>query len=84
MIMPADKQQRPLYEIAREITEDASHRAFWWKAEPYVSAMSRIDKITDVYMYEPADMVVRYALGNLMGWRGDKAKAIKDELRSML
>lgn len=84
MIMPADKQQRPLYEIAREIKEDASHRAFWWKAEPYVSAMLKIDKITDMYMYEPADMVVRYALGNLMGWRGIKAKAIKDELRSML
>lgn len=82
--MPASKQTRPLYEIAREIKADASGRAFWWKAEPYVSAMSRIDKITDVYMYEPADMVVRYALGNLMSWRGDKARAIKAELKEML
>lgn len=84
MIMPADKQQRPLYEIAQEIKEDVESRAFWWKAKPYVEAMLSLDKITDVYMFEPADMVVRYALGNLMGWRGDKAKAIKDELRSML
>jgi len=82
--MPANKQQRPLYEIAREIKADASHRAFWWKAEPYVSAMLKIDKITDMYMYEPADMVVRYALGNLMGWRGEIAKRVKDELRAML
>jgi hypothetical protein len=82
--MTADKQQRPLYEIAREIKEDASHRAFWWKAEPYVSAMLKIDKITDMYMFEPADMVVRYALGNLIGWRGDTAKRIKTELRAML
>lgn len=82
--MPADKQTRPLSEIAKEIKADASGRAFWWKAEPYVSAMSRLDKITDMYMYEPADMVVRYALGNLMGWRGETAKRIKNELRSML
>ena len=84
MIMPADKQQRPLYEIAQEIKEDAESRAFWWKAKPYVEAMLTLNKITDMYGYDPADMIVRYALGNLMSWRGIKAKAIKDELRSML
>ena len=84
MNMPADKQQRPLYEIAREIKGDAESRAFWWKAKPYVEAMLSLNKITDMYGYDSADMIVRYALGNLMGWRGDKAKAIKDELRSML
>lgn len=82
--MTADKQKRPLYEIADEIKADAEHRAFWWKAKPYVEAMQSLDKITDMYMFEPADMVVRYALGNLIGWRGDTAKRIKDELREML
>jgi hypothetical protein len=82
--MTADKQKRPLYEIAYEIRDDAQSRAFWWKARPYVEAMENLDKITDMYMYEPADMVVRYALGNLMSWRGETAKRIKAELREML
>lgn len=84
MNMPADKQKRPLYEIAEEIRNETAASAFWWKAQPYVEAMLSLNKITDMYMFEPADMVVRYALGNLMGWRGDKAKAIKAELREML
>ncbi len=82
--MPADAQTRPLYEIAREIREDAKGRAFWWKAEPYVSAMSNLDKITDDYGYDSADGIVRYALSNLTGWRGETAKRVKAELKAML
>jgi hypothetical protein len=84
MNMTADKQKRPLYEIAEEIRNETAASSYWWKARPNVEAMLSLDKITDMYMFEPADMVVRYALGNLMGWRGDKAKAIKAELREML
>jgi len=82
--MPADKQQRPLHAIAREIYAETHKKSFWWKARPYVEAMGELDKITDMYGFDSADMIVRYALGNLIGWRGETAKRVKDELRAML
>jgi len=75
-------QTRPLYQIAREIRKD-------WKkvnyaAEPYLDAMGSLDSIKDMYIHDSADMVVRYFLGNATTWRGEKARAIKAELKAML
>lgn len=84
MNMPANKQTRPLYEIAEEIRNETAASSFWWKAQPYVDAMLSLNKITDMYLFDSADSVVRYALGNLTGWRGDVAKRVKAELREML
>lgn len=82
--MPANKQTRPLYEIAAEIVSDPKSQSQMWKAGPYVQAMASLDKITEQYGYDSADSVVRYALGNLTGWRGETAKRVKAELREML
>lgn len=82
--MPANKQKRPLYEIAGEIMSDPAAQSQMWKAEPYLSAMSQLDKITDDCGYDSADSIVRYALSNLTGWRGDNARRIKAELKEML
>ena len=73
---------RPLYVIANEINKD------WGKnmsnfAKPYVTAMQSLDKITDNYMFDSAKSIVLYFLANASGWRGEKAKAIKAELRKM-
>ncbi len=80
--MPASNQTRPLSEIAQEI------RTVWpnvkYSAMPYLAAMGELDKITDNYMYDSGDSVVRYFLSNATGWRGEDAKRIKAELKALL
>ena len=75
-------QTRPLYAIASEIRQD-------WKpvhpfAVPYLDAMSTLDKITDNYMFDSADSIVRYFLSNATTWRGEVARRVKAELKAML
>jgi len=75
-------EQRSIRTIAREISED-------WKnvnyaAKPYLDAMFSIDKITDNYYQDSAISVVSYFLANASSWRGEKAKEIKAELKSMI
>ena len=73
---------RPLYVIASDI------RANWPKinyaAKPYVEAMAMLDSISDNYYLDSGKSVVLYFLANSGTWRGDKAKAIKAELKGML
>jgi hypothetical protein len=77
---------RAISEIAREI------RADWGKqgkgvtiyAKPYLDAMSSLNSINDNYYLDSADSVVRYFLANASTWRGEKAKEIKKELKSLL
>ncbi len=81
--MPANKQTRPLYEIAAEIRHTWGNKVKY-SAHPYLEAMGALDKITDRYVYDDGDSVVRYFLANSSGWRGDDAKRIKAELKAML
>jgi hypothetical protein len=53
-------------------------------AKPYMQAMYQLDKITDQYYADSADSIVRYFLSNASSWRGDDARRIKAELKSML
>ena len=72
---------RPISAIAREIS-----RA-WIKpnyaARPYLDAMHSIESITDSYYSDNARSIVGYFLGNASSWRGDVAKRLKAELRSL-
>lgn len=72
---------RPISTIAREISRD------WIKpnyaARPYLDAMHHFDAITDSYGCDSARSVVTYFLCNAGSWRGDVAKRIKAELRSL-
>ena len=75
-------QNRPLYEIAREIEKD-------WKnvhygAKPYLDAMATLNSIDDHYYMDTAKSVVCYFLGNASTWRGETAKRIKKELKTMV
>lgn len=81
--MPASKQTRPLHEIAREIRNTWGDKVKY-SAAPYLDAMGALDKITDSFMLDPADNIVRYFLANATGWRGEDAKRIKAELKAML
>lgn len=74
--------QRPIREIAREISRKwipVNYAAF-----PYLQAMFCLENINDNYGLDSGDSIVRYFLGNAQGWRGDDAKRIKAELKSML
>lgn len=81
--MPASKQTRPLYEIASDIQRTWGSKVKY-SAAPYLDAMGALDKITDHFMLDSADSIVRYFLANATGWRGEDAKRVKAELKAML
>jgi hypothetical protein len=73
---------RPLSVIARDI------RAHWPKvyfgAVPYLQAMAELNSINDKYIHDDARSIVNYFLANAGTWRGDDARRIKAELKSMV
>lgn len=72
---------RPISTIAREIADDWKKPYFG--AVPYLEAMFCLDKPTDKYGFDDARSIVTYFLCNASTWRGEKAKAIKAELKKM-
>ncbi len=72
---------RPLSAIAADISKD------WVKvnyaAKPYLEAMATLNTINDSYYQDSAKSVVLYFLANASSYRGDKAKAIKKELKAL-
>ena len=73
---------RSLCTIAREIHED-------WKnispdAKPYLDAMATLSNVNNMYGYDTGSSIVLYFLANAQGWRGEKARAIKVELKALL
>lgn len=72
---------RPLYEIANEIRRD--WQKVYFGAVPYLQAMACLDKMTDKYGFDDAKSIVLYFLSNASTWRGETAKRIKAELKSM-
>lgn len=72
---------RPLFEIAAEIRKDWAKVNF--AAKPYLEAMECLTYITEDYYFDSAKSVVLYFLGNAQTWKGEKAKAIKAELKAM-
>ena len=73
---------RSIATIAYEIKKDWSNVNY--AAKPYLDAMTELNAIGDNYYYDSGKSVVRYFLSNASSWRGDKAKAIKAELKAML
>lgn len=74
-------EARPLSTIAKEIKAD--WKKVYFGAKPYLEAMETLDKITDKYLFDDAKTIVVYFLANATTWRGEKAKAIKLELKKM-
>ena len=73
-------KKKSLWEIARVIRQDWKKINF--AAEPYLDAMSGLDKITDTYGFDTAKSIVLYFLSNAGAWRGEVARAVKVELKS--
>jgi len=72
---------RPLFEIAKEIRKDWAK--VYFGAKPYLDAMAQLTYITDDYYFDSGKTIVLYFLGNAQTWKGEKAKAIKAELKAM-
>lgn len=73
---------RRLSEIAADV------RADWKKinpyAEPYLKAMEEMAGGIDTQYYQDSGLsIVLYFLANASGWRGEKAREIKTELKDM-
>ncbi len=72
---------RDIHVIAHEIASD------WEKpnyaALPYLEAMHSLSSINDTYGFDSGRGIVAYFLCNAGSWRGDTAKRIKAELKSL-
>ena len=73
---------RPIYEIALEI------KSLWKKpyfgAVPYLDAMVYLNSIDDYYFLDTAKEVVLYFLANASTFRGEDARRLKAELKSLV
>ena len=78
------QNKRTFAEIAREIKQ--TWKNVYFGAEPYLQAMATIDSSDKnaPYMLETAEDIVIYFLANATYWRGEDAKRIKAELKSMI
>jgi len=73
---------RKIYQIAQSIKKE-------WKdphytAVPYLNAMLELEEITDNYYADSAKSVVLYFLSNASTFKGEKARELKKELKSLL
>lgn len=77
---------RLIYEIAKDINDDWNTigKGVSPYARPYIDALAQLDNIDDNYYLDSADSVIRYFLANASTYRGEKAKALKAELKAML
>ena len=78
------QNKRTFAEIAREIKQ--TWKNVYFGAKPYLQAMATIDSSDKnaPYMLETAEDIVIYFLANAQTWRGEDARRIKAELKSMI
>ena len=74
-------EKRSIRSIALDIRKD------WVKvnyaAKPYLDAMLELNSINDKYYNDSAKSVVLYFLSNASSFRGERAKALKAELKAL-
>ena len=72
---------RPLHVIARDIYQ--AWPKVNYAAKPYLEAMRDLSSINDRYGYDDARSIVLYFLSNASSFRGDSAKTLKLELKTI-
>jgi len=75
-------QVRPIYQIANDIKKNWAK--VYFGAVPYLMAMECLDKPTDMYGCDNAKSIINYFLSNATTWRGEKARELKNELKSLI
>lgn len=73
---------RPIYLIAEEIKKDWKN--VYFGAIPYLEALLTLSTINSNYGADSAETIILYFLSNATGYRGEKAKACKKELKAHL
>jgi hypothetical protein len=73
---------RQIKDIAAEIRSDWTRPYFG--AVPYIEAMRTLRTLEDDYGLDLARSVLSYFLANAATWRGDTARRVKAEIKSML
>jgi hypothetical protein len=73
----------------RQVNTIAHEILSLWKnpyfgAVPYLNAMQYLHTVNDMYLYDDGKSIVRYFLANAKTFKGDDAKRLKLELKSML
>ena len=76
-------EKRFIYEIAKEIKKDWGQKVYFG-AVPYLNAMFSLSDLTDYYGQESAKSIINHFLANAATWRGEKARQIKNELKTMI
>lgn len=79
----AKKEFRPIYEIAKEIRKDWGEKIYFG-AKPYLVAMMHLSSIDDECELDDARSIINYFLANASSWRGETARRVKAELKSMV
>jgi hypothetical protein len=72
---------RPLHVIARDIYQ--AWPKVNYAAKPYLEAMRDLSSINDRYGYDDARSIVLYFLSNAASFKGDTAKLLKLELKTI-
>lgn len=74
-------EKRSIRSIALDIRKE------WAKvnyaAKPYLDTMMELNSINDKYYNDSAKSVVLYFLSNAASFRGERAKALKAELKAL-
>jgi hypothetical protein len=73
---------RPIHQIAEEINREWTRPYFG--AVPYIRALMAVSNVHDSYGADPVTDLIRYFLSNATTWRGDVARRIKAELKTIL
>jgi hypothetical protein len=73
---------RSIAAIAREIRADWGSKVNY-AAKPYLDAMRDLNSIHDRYYEDSAKSVILYFLANAQSWRGETAKRVKAELKTI-
>jgi len=72
---------RLVSEIAIEIS--ANWKNVNYAAKPYLDAMRQLYSVDDKFGVDSGKSIVSYFLSNASGFRGEKAKELKAELKKM-
>ena len=81
LLILIQKQMRPLFEIAKEINTDWKN--VYFGAVPYLNAMYSLNSVHDMYGMDTAKSIIIYFLSNATSWRGETARKVKSELKTI-
>jgi hypothetical protein len=74
---------RKIYQIAQDVRNEWGNKVYFG-AKPYLDAMLTLEDKNSTYGMDSADSIVRYFLANASTFRGDKAKALRAELKQVI